>query len=196
MENLKYIVKILEKENLKYAVLGNEQEETLILLSPDDEVNLLKISKQEKWINTDNKIKQKCLYGMHEYLYFSFNNYRFAFCFQLGCKSTLNNAWVPLDRCINIGALDRVLRKDGKNYYQLSNEDYLCYLLAKSVYTDKEFKKETIALIDELVKDINIEAFMKKLSFVFFKFTDEMTRLVQAGKYTNIISDFWQFAEY
>ena len=116
--------------------------------------------------------------------------------YKLACRSTLNGAWVPLDKCINDGVLERASYDQEKGFSVLSPEDEICYLLASCIYTMKQFAPKHREQISRCLENGNKEEIVRKLSKVFFFFTDRLLQLVKSGEYDEVIPALYAFAEY
>ena len=137
----------------------------------------------------------KYLYGTDPFMKFEKAGQSVVLVCQIACRSTLHGEWVPLDRKINLDALQRI-RRDQAGIPLLSYEDELCYLLAKGVYTEKAFSEDCRKRIGLCMKHVQRDVLLPKLEGVFFCFTEKMLVLLEQERYEDIIPALWRFAEY
>ena len=195
-DSLKVIDKALKKAGIRYAILDSEEKSCRILISPDQKNDLIKAASGSGWKKLKDKSKDIYLYGMDHFLYFTVNDVKLTVCFQLACRSTLNGEWVPLDRKINNFAMDRIVMAEGADTYEPMPEDFLCYLLAKCVYTEKGFSEEDKRRITKCSKKVDTNVLMPKIEGVFFHFSETMLKMIDEGDFEHIIEALWRYAEY
>ena len=190
----KEVLSILEKKELDHAVLELPLPKLTILLDRDDKAAFLSIAKEEGWTEQRAKTKEKYLYGVDPMLEYLARGISLEICFQIACRSALNGAWVPLDRCINQGAIQRARRQEGIKL--LCPEDRLCYLISKCVYTEKIFSDRDILWIQEELGKADMDLFKKKIKMVFFNFSGRLLSMLEQGDHDHIINELWSFADY
>lgn len=193
-EGTKKIIARLVEKDIPYVLLDEEKEVVRILISANEKEAFIKQAKQWGFKREKDTSKDLYLYGMDHFLYYQAEGENLVVCFQLACRSTLNGEWVPLDRKINNFALNRAVKQ--KDSMVLGEEDALCYLLAKCVYTKGQFQPYDIERIEDNLKKAEEEALKDKLEGVFFRFTSEMISMLRAKDYENIIEALWCYAEY
>lgn len=181
------------KGSIPYAVTDISDSSLSLLADSGDDDRIAALMKDNGWKKTGDH--DKYLYGMHPVFNYSKDALKAYIFFQLACRSTLNNAWVPLDRCINIGALERRI-KDPEYGYMLSGEDMTCYLLAKAVYTDKRFSDTSISMIEKSMAGSDRDVLVPKLEKVFFRFTDKLLSMLESGQYDSITEALFSYAGY
>lgn len=177
-----------------YVVLDEEDDLIRILLQSEEKEKIISFLKKNGWKCEKKKSGDKYLYGMERFLEFRLNSQLLIVCFQVACRSTLNGEWIPLDRKINVTALSNRIFIDSIPH--LSVEDELCYLLAKDVYTEKNFSNIDQHRIEKCFGNVDIDVLMPKLEGVFFRFSDQMIKMLREKKYSFIIKSFHEFAEY
>ncbi len=190
----KEIVAVLEQAGIAYACLEQSEKDIQLLISESQRDFLKKTVLKSGWKKVKDKSGDLYLYGMKRFMYYSVGDIRVTVCCQLACRSSLNEGWVPLDAKINSQALLDTKEREG--FSVLKPEDELCYLLAKCVYTVKEFKKDDIERIKKCFDLSDKEQLLPKLQSVFFRFTERLLQLMGENKYEKIISALWSFAEY
>ena len=182
-ENICNILKDLKSKGCSFAVVDERCDELWILVSKLKEfcAELKKcgFSKVSKFKN------DIYLYGMTPFMCYKKEGCCIVLCEQLACRSTLNGGWVPLDRKINLNALSKLRNTEG-GIPILSPENEICYLLAKSVYTDKSFAN-TADKINQCINELNEVEFMEKLEGVFFKFSRKILELCKNKQFDVII---------
>ncbi len=190
------IIKKLEDEGLVFAVLDMPDPVLRILVDPKDRNKLQELLGRYGWKRTKTYDDEKYLYGIEHFMQYDTNGVKLDINFRIACRSTLNSAWVPLDMIINEGALQRTRKINEIPGPVLSVEDTICYLAAKSVYTEKEFlKPDRLRLKKELDRS-DEQLLMNKMKLVFFKFSGQIIQMMKDGEFEDIIPSFWKFAEY
>lgn len=192
----------LKKKGCRFLVLDlpSEFPETTGLLKvrflvrSEDKRILLEQAVESGWRKKESPEKEGYLYGVEKFLRFILDQVELEFCFQIACRSTLNGSWVPLDRCINYGAIERSVEENGIRL--LSPEDRVPYLLANCIYTKKTFTDEDCRLIEEARKKADEKQMREKTGAVFFRFTDKLFSLIDQGEYAGLTDALWRFADY
>lgn len=192
----KPIIDVIMKENIPYALLDAENNIVRILISNTKKNEFSSMAHKNGWKKIKDKSKDIYLYGMDHFMYYAYNDVKIEVCCQLACRSTLNKGWVPLDRMINIGALDRVVCSKEDKVSVLSAEDFLCYILGKCVYTDEKFSNYDIDRIEKCLNNAEDKLLRTKLQGVFFNFTDELIEMLNEKKYDDLIDALWCYANY
>lgn len=185
----------INENNILYAVLDYEKNNLEILVDKDSRKRLLCLLVDDGFHKTKKRNHDIYLYGMDVFEYYQKSDLQFTICYQLACRSTLHGEWVPLDRIVNTTALNSAV-KDSNEISILNPIDAICYLLAKSVYTEGCFSSEKVYKISELYKSIDKSYLYKKLNLIFFNYTPHMIQHIENNDYDNIISDFWSYGEY
>lgn len=181
----------LDSSGIEYCVIDVENENLDILVSESFEAVKLKI---KGW--KEKKDRKLYLYSLKRRKVFIKDALTVSFNYKLACRSTLNGAWVPLDRRINDGALERAIFDTERGFRVLSPEDEVCYLLASCIYTIKGFSSDHRSRISDSMKRGDAEEIKKKLSKVFFYFTDRLLQMVKDRDYDDIIPALYAFAGY
>lgn len=193
---LENIYNALKAEERKVALLDIEENLLRILIDAEQKDKYVQVLKKLGWRQQKDTSKDLYLYGMDHFLYFVMEDVKLVVCCQLACRSTLNGEWVPLDRKINNFALERVVMEQDTVMPVPVAEDFLCYLLAKCVYTKESFCKEDIARIENCMKQVKELQLSDKLEGVFFYFTDTILEMVNKGQYDDIVEALWCYSEY
>ncbi|GEM_PF-6063712 len=185
----------IQKKSLCFAVLEEREHFSRIFVSLRDKDKVSRIFEDNSWNKLKETPRESYLYGMEHFCYYESHGEKITVVFQLACRSTLNSAWVPLDRKINLTAIERITL-DSNGIPRLCAEDELCYFLAKCVYTDKTFDLQDIKRIESCFAKSDINQLMPKIESVFFRFSQKMLEMVQNKEYDHIINALWAFAEY
>lgn len=192
-KNLLTLFEKFDSNNIKYAILDNMNSEINILIPEKTLIaSIMKSCGFKRIIKNKNDL---FLYGMIPFQYYTDGKVDICVCNQVACRSTLNGEWVPLDRKINLNIFSN-LRKRSDNLSILCSEDQLCYLLAKSVYTNSCFSIEDINRISVLLNEVDVEKLFPKLEGVFFKFTKQIFEMCKENKFNEIVQAVWSFADY
>lgn len=179
-------VKLIEPNLVEYAYLENDR----ILIDEIKSKDVMHCLKKNGWKPIKMNKKDLFLYGMKPFEYMKKGNEILTVCCQIACKSTLHGEWIPLDRMINVGALER------SSDHRLCPEDDICYILAKCVYTNRRFSERDIKRIGENMLRADKDILLKKLGGVFFEYVDDLLRQIENRNYDNIISNLWQYDKY
>lgn len=188
------VCSFLSEKKIRFALLDDSPKEFRLLVSGVSARELKKGFSTLGFKFLCDFEKEKYLYGMDKFLRFFNGEIYVTICFQIACRSTLHGEWVPLDRKINSTAL-QTIREEGE-IPTLSPEDALCYLLAKCVYTEKNFSKEDCEKISENFEIADREKLFFKLEGVFFRFTETMIKMCEEKNFSEIIVSLWEFSDY
>lgn len=187
---------LLKSHDLNFAYLDIDSGSIRILVHPRDKENFGLTLKGVGWKLQKDKSNDIYLYGMDHFQYYTKDGYRLTVCFQMACRSTLNGEWVPLDRKINNAVFNGIEENEDPKYSPSPNpDDLLCYLLAKCVYTEKEFNQTDRQRIQQCLKGATGDL-IPKLTGVFFCFTSRMLQMIKDQDYDHIIEELYAFAEY
>ena len=193
---LKDIKKTLAQADIPFARLDEEADTLRILIAPEKKNDFIAAAVKSHWKRVKDRSKDLYLYGMEHFLYYRFDEITLIVCCQLACRSTLNGEWVPLDRKINISAIDRIVKSTSEDIYEPMPEDFLCYLLARCVYTNQEFTPYDISRIEACRKKCDETILAPKIDGVFFHFSDTMLQMIDHGEYDHIIDALWSYSDY
>ena len=180
--------------SIEYALLKSSAKSLVFLVKLSDVSEIGKIMKELGFRKRKSPSKDIYMYGMNDFVYFQKMDFQVIFQFQISCKSSLHGEWIPLDRVVNVGALERRVKND--TIYYLNDVDYLCYLLADSVYTEGTFAAERSKLIYDLYEKVDKASFNTKLEKIFFKFSRNIISLIQEKKLDMIIDELFRFSDY
>ena len=181
----------LDSSEMKYCIIDSADENLELLISESCKIGKLKA---KGW--KEKKDKSLYLYGLKHRLIYINDALTISCNYKLACKSILNGAWVPLDRSINDGALDRVTFDSEKGYIVLSPEDEICYLLASCIYTLTQFSPDHKRMISDCMNRGDKGEIKRKLSKVFFSFTDKLLQMIEDKEYDEIIPALYAFGDY
>jgi hypothetical protein len=207
------IFDLLNDERLEYILLRNINNELPSRLTRGKDIDILVHKKDEaKFVDffRSNEYKtlrhpyrnQVFLYGMDKFK-FKFknnkNNILFDLNYQLAVNSLDAGQLFPLDNAIQISswANKRFVKKEGDfSYWTLSYEDEFVSLVARSIFDKREFDKGYIKRISELLLMIDKEKVLLKLNLIFFKFADNLLKLIEDSDYSNVTKRYFEFRDY
>lgn len=139
-------------------------------------------------------------YKLPEYQFWKYREDRFTFyvdaSFKLSCKSLTPKMWIPLDKCINDDIWEKKVYDPVHHWWMMDNETVLIYLLVRSIFDKREFKVGYIEGIEQRKSFLTNEDVRKKLSKIFFNYTQSLTDQVIAGNYDDIIRNYLAFTDY
>lgn len=117
---------------------------------------------------------------------------------QMSCisLSNLSKFKLPLDNSIQKSIWDNAKWNCEKKIWQLNSDDYMIFLLTRSIFDKKSFDNRDIQMICELNINWEDEAFLEKMESVFFKFTPNLIRLIKTRHFEMIIHDHRTFCDY
>lgn len=117
---------------------------------------------------------------------------------QMSCisLSNLSKCMLPLDNCIQESIWINKYWDQNSEYWKISEEDYLIFLLSQSVFNLKEFDNETISRIISCKVNYDSKFFKYKLESVFFKFAPRLIGYLKENAYENIIRAHRIFCDY
>ncbi len=192
ISNYKTLVKFLEIKQCQYCILDTSENEVSFLISKDAD-SIIK-NAMKGW----RKIKEKdvYLYSLKPILHYRKKNYEVYFHFKLSCRSTLNGAWVPLERSINDTVLENAVIDVNTGLRVLAADDAVCYLLADCIYTKKFFPYEKRKTILQKLEKADKDILNEKLSKIFFKFSEKLLGMVEREEFDEIIPAYFAFARY
>ena len=203
------IFKLLNKNNIKYILMRNIDNELPTHLEIGKDIDLL-VNNREKIVdffknNNFKKINHPhqnniFLYGVKKFeFYKNDKEILFDLNFQIAVRSLDAGQWIPLDETIQLSAWENrrfEQQSEDFGYWTLSYDDEFISLVARSIFDKKEFKDAYIKRIEELFVLINKEEVVKKLNMVFFNFTPYLLEMIEKQEFDNIITNYLQFKEY
>ena len=193
---LNFVKNTFSESNILFALLDDE-EQTLRILASSEKKKDIAMAMQKKGIKKlKDKSKDLYLYGMDHFDYYEINGVKLTVCYQLACRSTLNGEWIPLDRKINNYVMDRIVETNEKGIFTPMPEDYLCYLLAKGVYTQKCFSDYDIKRIEEVREKVDNSILTPKIDGVFFRFSDTILKMTKDNAYEDIVDALMRYSDY
>ncbi len=186
----------LNNRGCKYCVINVSDSVMELLVEDDFYFCIDDILNRKEWKHEKNN--DQYLYGLQPREKYRKKNDCIVFNYKLACRSTLNDAWVPLDRCVNDRALQNGIYDEKRGLNVLAKDDEICYLLAFSVYTEKCFSENNKAILNDNIATLGDKAKMLeyKLSKVFFRFSDKILELAMKNEYDDIIPSLYSFCEY
>ncbi len=139
-------------------------------------------------------------YQLPEYEFWQKENVESTFyvdcSFKLCCISLTPKTWIPLDKCINEDLWGKRVFDENNHWWILDDETTLIYLIVRAIFDKREFRTGYKNGIEERKALLENDSTKKKLSKVFFKYTDRLVTLLNEGRYEEIINDYFTFTEY
>lgn len=201
--------KLLNENGINYVIIKNDCNEfpsnvlcgddVDILVHPDDYekyINLLKINGYD-FLDGENK-KYFFLYNLRDDLYIKKEDAFFHAYEKLSCNSFTNMgvAKIPLDIKIQEYIWTHKVWDDLNNWYIMDDCAILLYLIVRSTFDKGYFRDKYIIEIEKrkyLFKDVN---FINLCKLVYYKFTDELIRLLINEKYDEVFPKLIKFKNY
>lgn len=204
----------INRSGLSYILLRNIANELPNNLTIGKDIDLL-VKKSEaklfsKFLSKHNyhlvahPLQNDCfLYGVDqfEFRHNKTHNIILDLHYQLAVRSLDAGQWIPLDQTIQQSAWAnrRFEKKEGDfSYWTLDYIDEIISLVARSIFDKREFPKDYIDRIEQLLCLTNFsEADLKdKLEKIFFKYTPYLIAHIKNGRFREILSDYFKFKEY
>lgn len=200
----------LNKQNIKYVLLHNINDELPNNLSVNKDIDILvkdtcKSAFQSFMkVNAWKKIRHPYdignnfmfLYNMDKLEMYRKNRISLDICYQLNARSINNGEWMPLDQEINTSIW--IGRKKNKIYpwYELDIENQVLHLVVRCIFYKKKFSCKYVESINHYFEKSSKEILEQKFSLVFFKFAPYLIELIELKKYGDIISEYFAFSNY
>lgn len=116
--------------------------------------------------------------------------------FELCVKTLQFSMWMPLDKSIN----ERVWRDkffdDANGWWRMDEEVLMVYLLARCMFDKARFPVEyqrELSARKHLLSSATVQSMLRT---IFFLFTDQLTEMVNADAYDDIVSSYERFHNY
>ena len=194
---IQYVVKKNDGNSLPSFLPENKDLD--ILVHPKDYLTFRAFMLSEGYdLQNGMSCKYYFVYAMQPDLFFvkgDFHVHAFA---QLACISLPNMglSMLPLHRDIqkDIWEKKRWIEKDA--YWIMDDGSIYLYILVRSILDRKGFRPSYRAELERLQYVIADSDFQKKLELVFFKFSNELLRLLHEKKYDEIYSSYVSFSDY
>lgn len=116
--------------------------------------------------------------------------------FKLCCKSFMPKVWIPLDKKINEDIWKNRVWDEENQWWAMDEHTELIYLLVRCIFDKHEFSEVYIDEIEQRKHLLQDQQVIEKLRLVFFRFTDTLIRMVEAGEYKSIIQNYIAFSDY
>lgn len=113
------------------------------------------------------------------------------------CIKCLNmKAWIPLDKAINSSIWNEKDWNYNLKCWQMDEKNYICYLIARSLFDKHEFESNyinEIKLRKYLLDDADV---IQKLEKIFFGYTDNLIKLIKNDQYNKVLNSYIKFENY
>lgn len=185
----------LNENGIRFCILDEEDKLIRLLVDYNEREKCLTLLKKLGMKTVKDSSKDIYLYGMNRFDYLQEKDKSVTVCYQVACRSTLNGEWVPIDRIVNLTALNDV-RTESEGMKYLGYIDEVCYLLAKCVYTQKAFAKEDVDRITYSYGKADKVLLLQKLELVFFGFASNMMKMIEEQNFDDIIVKFMSYSDY
>lgn len=200
----------LNKSNIRYALLRNVNNELPfnfssnkdidIIVNPNDKEKIIKFFKDNNWKRKAHPLEKaqkiKYLYALDEFLFYTKGQINLDVSFQLSCKSTNGNEWMPLDQFINNNVWKNIKRNNDFGWNELSYEYETIHLITRCVFDKKSFNLNYIKRMNYLSNKIDFDKIYTELSLIFFKFTPILIKMILNKEYNKIINTYLSFGDY
>ena len=206
---IKDFFKILNENKLTYVLIKNDEDripykvndgdDIDLLIHPDDYNNLIKILELNGYNRLSGEAKKYFfLYKMRDDIFVEKNGVFFHIYDKLSCVSFTNmgRSKIPLDQYIQ-----NLIWKDKRwdcnnNWWIMDDRIILLYLIVRSIFDKKEFRKRYILEIEKREDIFDDDEFIKMVKKVFFKFSTVLIEMLKEHKYEEIHLKYQCFADY
>lgn len=140
------------------------------------------------------------LYGLPEYQFWKCESKEYDLfvdvSFMLCCKSLQPKMWIPFDKCIQ-ERIWKNRRWDNINkWWRMDEETTYIYLISRCVFDKAEFKASYIKEIEALRDIVDMDVVKELLNCIYFRFTDELMRLLDEKRFCEIRSEYIKYSDY
>jgi len=171
-----------------------------ILVRAKDKVKFYKFMKHAGWTKIlhpeDASVDLIYLYAMDRFNFFTKKGINIDICYQLSCRSTNRDEWLPLDQFINDSVWANRKKHNAFPWYEMSFEDELVHLVTRCVFDKKIFANNYNLRILELLQRVDQKKVIERFNKVFFKFTNVLLTLLEDRDFENIRKRYLEFIEY
>ena len=208
-ELIKDFFKLLNKEKIKYVLIKNDEDlipeqvkdgdDVDILVHPKDYDFFLEVMKKNKYIRLPGESKKYFfVYKMKADIYLKKKKAFFHAYEKLSCVSFTNMGLskLPLDTWIQEKIWSTRIWDNEKKWWIMEDKIILLYLITRSIFDKKEFRKRYIKEIELREYILDTIEFKEMCHLVFFKFTNKLIELLKQKKYSEINITYQQFCNY
>lgn len=209
--DVEQVIKQLNDENINYVLIKNIRNELPDCLEKDKDIDLLVYKKDwERFKKFIRKIKAieilhpwgrwkgySTLYGVdYPHIYVLKSGIMLDVSNDLCVKSLDMPSWIPLDASINASIWTDKVWNEELQCWQMDEKNLFCYLIARGVFDKRGFSEAYQEEISRRKELLHEPVVIQKLNGIFFAFTSELKRLIEAGDYDHIIQRYISYMEY
>lgn len=202
--------KLLNESSIQYVLLRNINDELPhkfdgskdidILIHQDNKNEFYKFMKDNSWKKKLHPLEAagnfNFLYAMDKFDFFTKTGINLDICYQLACRSTNADEWMPLDQLIYDSIWSNRKKNSEYPWYEMCREDEIVHLLARCIFDKKKFLEGYINRISELFNLADKNEIIKRLDKVVFKFTPILMELLNNCQYDKIIREYLEYTDY
>lgn len=203
---------LLNKNSIKYVLIKNvncelpdklsKGKDIDILVWPDDYTKYKMVMHNNKFSRIVHPEGSKhgwlFLYGVKEFI--KFKNIKTGLeidaCFQICTKSINMNAWIPLDKAINMSIWKNRVWDKKNSWWIMDDENLVVYLITRCVFEKNAFNSQYIYEIKCRKHFLEKNECIEKLNLIFFSFTNELIKLIKNDDYEKIQNTYMKFTKY
>lgn len=207
--NIIELFQLLNDNKINYVLKKNdgniipmnmpENKDLDILVHPNDYVKIRSLLiKHDFNIMNGMSCKYFFVYSTRPDMFFCKGNFKVHIFDKLACISYTNygDSVIPLHNDIQKDIWATKKWNNKYNYWIMSDENILMYLIVRAVFDKKAFKEQYIREIEKRISIVEKRSFKDKLNLIFFKFTDQLIYLLKNKEYQNILFKYTTFDEY
>lgn len=203
----------INKTDIRYVLIKNMNQELPKRLKNGKDIDILVHQNDKELFGSfmeNNNFMRQCpplgkqngwtfAYQLPEYDFWKKNDFSCDFfvdaCFKLSCKSLTPNTWIPLEQSIQDDIWEQRVFDAEDHWWRMDDKTLLVYLICRAIFDKKNFEpyKHEIEMRMHYIEDVSVNEKMKK---IFFSFSDKLTVLLKARRYTEIIGAYLRFVDY
>ena len=211
-ENIKLLFEELNKNNVKYVLTKNIENELPDKLMTYKDIDILVMEKdKEVFHNVIRRVARKInhpyserygwknLYNMPEFEFwrmFKGKELIVDVTYRLCCKSLMPNLWIPLDDYIQEYLWENRKFDMVNNWWVLDDNTQFVYLVVRSILDKNSFSERYKKEIIERKNNIDKLIVANMFEVIFFKFTPLLMEMIDNDNYGDIYRKYVSFADY
>lgn len=201
--------KMLNESNLNYVLIKNDDNVLPNYLESENDIDfLIHPSDYEKLVEIcisngyEKRVGESCkryfLEQLREDLLFRREDCNFHFYEALPCSPLTNmgDCKMALERSVQEYIWENKIWDEANQWWIMDDVAILLYLIVRSVFDKKEFKRKYIREIKKRRKLLERKEFKSLAQTVFFGFTPVLIELVKSEEYDKILGKYLSYSKY
>ena len=201
--------RMLNERNLNYVLIKNDDNALPYNLESDNDIDLLiHPSDYENLVylcvsnGYEKRVGESCkryfLEQLRDDLLFKKEDCYFHFYEALPCSPLTNmgECKMALERSVQEYIWENKVWDEVNQWWIMDDVSTLLYLIVRSVFDKKDFKKKYIREIKKRRDLLELESFKQLARTVFFGFTPVLIELVKAEEYDSVLAKYLSYTNY